>query len=105
MSTRMHRLQLSLREEQATYLAERARREGLSMAEVVRRLLDEEFAAEQTDEAPEAIWHICGLSADEEQLVDDIPVSERPELYLYDPRAATPGATRPPSARRRRRGG
>ncbi len=39
MTTSMHRLQISLPEHQVRYLSERARREGLSMAEVIRRLL------------------------------------------------------------------
>jgi hypothetical protein len=40
MTTSMHRLQISLPEQQIRYLTERARREGLSMAEVIRRLIE-----------------------------------------------------------------
>ena len=41
MTTSMHRLQISLPEQQFGYLAARARREGVSMAEVIRRLLED----------------------------------------------------------------
>jgi hypothetical protein len=40
MTTSMHRLQISLQDQQLRYLADRARRDGVSMAEVIRRLLE-----------------------------------------------------------------
>lgn len=78
----MHRLQLSLQEEQAQYLAMRAEREGVSMAEVVRRLLDHE-ARQDSSEGSGSIWDIVGLIKGELPLIDGIPVSENPDLYLY----------------------
>jgi hypothetical protein len=39
MTTSMHRLQISLQDQQLRYLADCARRDGVSMAEVIRRLL------------------------------------------------------------------
>lgn len=45
MTTSMHRLQISLPEQQVRYLTERGRREGLSMAEVIRRLIEREATA------------------------------------------------------------
>ena len=78
----MHRLQLSLREEQVQYLAARAEREGVSMAEVVRRLLDDE-ASQDTLEGSDSILAIAGLIKDELPLINGIPVSEDPDLYLY----------------------
>ena len=50
MTTSMHRLQISLSEQQVRYLTERTRREGLSMAEIIRRLI--EGAAEQEGRWP-----------------------------------------------------
>jgi hypothetical protein len=88
MSTQMQRLQLSLREEQATYLARRARREGVSMAEVVRRLLDEQAAAEIRHDI-ESIWAISGLGGDEEPLDGGAPVSADADRYLYGRGAGT----------------
>lgn len=82
MSTRMHRLQLSLREEQAAYLARRAQREGVSMAEVVRRLLDGEAAADLTCDI-ESIWDICGIGGGEEPLDAGVAVSADVDRYLY----------------------
>jgi hypothetical protein len=82
MATSMHRIQLSLREEQAAYLAERARRDGISQAEVVRRLLDEEAAEDRPSEAG-GIWSIVGLVRGEVALIDDVPVSEAPDRYIY----------------------
>jgi hypothetical protein len=40
MTTSMHRLQISLQDQQLWYLADCARRDGVSMAEVIRRLLE-----------------------------------------------------------------
>ncbi len=42
MSTSMHRLQISLPRPQFRYLADQARREGVSMAEILRRLIRRE---------------------------------------------------------------
>jgi hypothetical protein len=81
-STRMRRLQLALRDEQATYLARRARRERVSMAEVVRRLLDEAAAADMTHDV-QSIWAICGPDSDEEPLAGGVPVSADVDSYLY----------------------
>jgi len=50
MTTSMHRLQISLPEPQLRYLADCARRDGVSMAEVIRRLLD--GAAEREGRRP-----------------------------------------------------
>jgi hypothetical protein len=94
----MNRLQLSFREEQASYLARRAERDGISMAEVVRRLVDAEAAAEAPHDV-DGIWDIVGLIDQDVPLVDGIPVSEAPDLYLYGRPAAS--ATSP--ARRSRR--
>ena len=46
MTTSMHRLQISLPERQVRYLAERARQEDSSMAEVIRRLIEGAAARE-----------------------------------------------------------
>lgn len=53
MTTSMHRLQISLPKQQFRYLSARARREGLSMAEVIRRLI--ESGAEQEGRPPAAV--------------------------------------------------
>lgn len=54
MTTSMHRLQISLPEPQLRYLADRARRQGVSMAEVIRRLLEAAAAAESSRPAVES---------------------------------------------------
>ena len=50
MTTSMHRLQISLPEQQRRYLADCARQDGVSVAEVIRRLL--EGAAERESRRP-----------------------------------------------------
>jgi hypothetical protein len=50
MTTSMHRLQISLPEQQLRTLADRARQDGVSMAEVIRRLL--EGAADRESRGP-----------------------------------------------------
>ncbi len=53
MTTSMHRLQISLPEDQVHYLAERGRRENLSMAEIIRRLIAHVADAESPRPAAE----------------------------------------------------
>ncbi len=81
MPTKMQRLQISLTTWQYQRLAERAEREGLSMAEVVRKLLEQEV--EQAREDHEAdLLALAGIAHDPHPVIPGFPVSERPELYL-----------------------
>ncbi len=82
MATTMHRLQISLPEWQAQYLAERARRDGVSIAEVIRRLVYRESQATAAQSSAETLWELAGLAEDHGPLTDGTPVSENPELYL-----------------------
>ncbi len=83
MSTTMHRLQISLPRSQMEYLTMRARREGSSVAEVIRRMVQN-----ATDTAPrrsvDSLWDIVGIGREQKPLIGDIPVSEQPALYLSD---------------------
>jgi len=84
----MHRLQISLPEWQSQFLSEQARRHGVSVAEVVRRLVRR--AAESTRppvEAKASLWEIAGIAEDPGELIEGTPVSESPELYLTGGRA------------------
>jgi hypothetical protein len=77
----MHRLQVCLPESQIQYLAHRARREGVSIAELIRRLVDDaskSSAEQQTD----SLWDIAGIGEERDPLINGTPVSERPELYI-----------------------
>ncbi len=91
MATSMHRLQISLRKPQMQYLARRARREGASVAELIRRMIQREAEA-----APSAsvhsLWEIVGIGRDAEPLISGTPVSECPDLYLAE--IAAPRASR-----------
>ncbi len=79
----MHRLQLSLPTWQAQYLAERADREGVSMAEVVRRLIARAASPREGEPAEhETVLSLAGIAEDHGPLYDGIPVSEAPERYL-----------------------
>ena len=80
----------------------RARRERASI-EVIRQMIQRE-----ADSPPacgvESLWEIVGLGQEREPLIGDIPVSERPDLYLAAlaaPRRAGP-ARRAPRPRRSR---
>ena len=79
----MHRLQISLPRSQLRYLADRARREGLSMAELIRRLVGRE-AEMAPARAPDSLWGIVGIGQERESLIDSIPVSEQPDLYIVE---------------------
>ena len=78
----MHRLQISLPEWQTQFLAERARRDGVSMAEVVRRLVQREAEAAKSGKTADSLWEIAGIARDDGPLIDGVPVSENPERYL-----------------------
>jgi hypothetical protein len=84
MATKMHRLQISLTHAQARYLEARARRDGVSMAEIIRRLIERE-SAEQSGSA-DGLWEIAGIAEDRGAIHEGVAVSENPELYLAGPK-------------------
>ena len=97
MATMMRRLQISLPEWQAQYLAERAQRDGVSIAEVIRRLVARESEAAADPGSADTLWELAGLAEDHGPLGDGRPVSESPELYLTgEPHGR--GRRRPPDA-------
>ena len=98
MSTSMHRLQISLPEWQVQFLTARARRDGVSIAEVIRQLVEREAAA--GDASTDSLWEIVGLAEDHGPLVYGIPVSERPDLYLAE-QAAPYGKSKQRASRKR----
>ena len=83
MGTSMHRLQISLPEWQVRFLLERARAEGQSMAEIIRRLIKEETESQASQPDVDSLWEIAGMAEDHEPLEANLAVSERPEQYLY----------------------
>jgi len=101
MATKMHRLQISLPQRQARFLGERARLDGVSMAEVVRRLIEREAACAAPCASIEGLWEIAGIAEDHGPLIEGVAVSENPELYLTG--ATTGSRVKPRSARRKRR--
>ena len=84
MTTDMHRLQISLREAQVEYLYQRADRDGTSVAEIIRQLVEREAAADKAKLVADAdsLWQIAGIGEDKQPLIDDIPVSHAVDLYL-----------------------
>ena len=100
MATSMHRLQVCLPESQVQYLTHRARAEGVSIAELIRRLV--ETASKTTSGSSiNSLWEIAGIGEDRDPLIDEIPVSEKPEMYLAV--ALQRGASRQKKAPRRKR--
>jgi len=85
MATTMHRLQISLPARQYDYLRARAERESASLAEVIRRLLEREEAANNfSEEDVDAALSFAGSVAEERPLKDNLPVSENIDLYLLE---------------------
>ena len=101
MSTSMHRLQISLPQSQAKYLSERARLEGISIAELIRRLISHETRI-TSRHSIDSIWEIIGIGKSEKPLIENIPVSEQPDLYIADPSATYSKAS---SKKRNKAGG
>ena len=97
----MHRLQISLDPSQLRYLADRARREGVSIAELIRRLVQRESEA-LTPRSKDSLLEIIGLGKDPGALIDGIPVSEQPDLYIYEKDASYSSPARKRSFDRRR---
>ena len=101
MATSMHRLQISLPHWQVQFLNERARRDGISIAEVIRQIVQHESEAVLRQSSVDSIWDIGGIVTDEKPLIDNVPVSHDPELYLAEP-VASYKTTRRPRTRSRR---
>lgn len=72
----MHRLQISLPKSQVDFLAERARREGVSIAELLRRLVQSATTA-RSPGAADSLWNIAGIADDRAPLIDGLAVSSR----------------------------
>jgi hypothetical protein len=89
----MHRLQVSLQHRQFAFLAERAKRERVSIAEIVRQLIEHEVAASAEHVDLSSLWALAGIAEDHGPLISGIPVSERPDLYLAE--AAISSASAP----------
>jgi hypothetical protein len=67
------------------YLQERAQRDGSSAAEIIRQLIQREAESTAvTDEDIEAALSVVGLGEDRGPLIDEIPVSQNPHLYLAE---------------------
>jgi hypothetical protein len=88
----MHRLQISLTQSQLQYLADRARREGSSIAELIRRLVQRESEA-FTPRSKDSLFEIVGMGKDPGSLIDGIPVSEQPDIYIYEKAPSYPSPT------------
>lgn len=79
MTTSMHRLQISLPEPQLRYLVDCARRDGVSMAEVMRRLL-EGAAVEEGRNSPGQ--HVSIAEARPDYQISPAPVLSEVILHL-----------------------
>lgn len=84
MATTMHRLQISLPHWQADFLAGRARQEGTSIAELVRRLVAREAEARSDEEPATSMRKIIGMINDDKPLIRGTPISENVDLYLAE---------------------
>ncbi len=80
----MHRLQVSFSDAEIEFLKERSRRDGTSIAEVIRQIVRREVDAQQTEFDLQSIWNIAGIATDNEPLLNHTPVSKCPELYLME---------------------
>jgi hypothetical protein len=102
MTTAMHRLQISLPTSQVDYLGERARRDGVSIAEVVRRLVERESIADRSGRKTDSLWAIAGIAEERADILPGTPVSERVDLYLAAASAEPAARQAKPRSRRRR---
>ncbi len=82
MVTSLHRLQISLPEWQVQFLSSRAQRDGISMAEVIRQMIERESGEQGGPGEPDEFWGLVGAFEDHQPLLNGVAVSERPDLYL-----------------------
>jgi hypothetical protein len=76
------RTQLMLEPEQHDQLQALAEVEGTSVSNLVRKAINRFLRQRQPVPVTEdPIWEIIGIGEGEQELIDDIPVSEDPELY------------------------
>ena len=76
------RTQLMLEPEQHDQLQALAEVEGTSVSNLVREAINRFLRQRQPVPVTEdPIWGIVGIGEGEQELIDDIPVSEDPELY------------------------
>jgi len=80
----MHRLQVCLPHDLHQFLIRKAERDGVSVAEVIRRLVIREAEMTPAADAAEYVLEMVGMCSGPEPLRHDVPVSECPELYLAD---------------------
>jgi hypothetical protein len=98
----MHRLQISLSQPQVRYLADRARREGVSIAELIRRLVQRE-AESVLPRSKNSLLEIIGIGKELEPLIGGIPVSEQSDLYLCENLSSYPASPGKKSTKGRKR--
>ena len=84
MTTSMHRLQISLPEGQVRYLRHLSQRDRVSIAEIIRRLVQNQVETANRVAEPNRLYDIAGIAADPYPLIDGIAVSEWPERYLVN---------------------
>lgn len=76
------RTQLMLEPEQHDQLQALAEVEGTSVSNLVREAINRFLRQRQPLPVTEdPIWEIVGIGESEQELIDDIPVSEDPDLY------------------------
>ena len=97
MTTQMHRLQISLPKAQVQFLREQARREGISAAEVIRRLLEREAQAATvvTQADIDEALSFMGIGESTLPLIDGKAVSEYVDLYLAEAESDFPEPQKP----------
>jgi hypothetical protein len=100
MTTALHRLQVSLPKSQVDFLADRARREGVSIAELIRRLVERAAAARAPDNG-RSLWSIAGIAEERLPLIGGRAVSEHVALYIAE--SAAPHRSRRPASRATRK--
>ena len=81
----MHRTQVNFEESQHEFLVEEARRQGVSMAELLRRLVAEHMAQALSEVDIFEELAGCGDSGGSAEEADDIAINH--DDYLYRPPA------------------
>jgi hypothetical protein len=102
MSTNMHRLQISLPDAQVRFLQERARQKKVSVAALIRDLIEREAHAGERPMTEDPIWEIVGIGRSGKALREVDETAYEADWYARPPQTGRAAAVAKGVSRRRK---
>jgi hypothetical protein len=102
MSTNMHRLQISLPDAQVHFLQERARQKKMSVAAIIRDLIEREAHASESPMTEDPIWEIVGIGRSGKALREVDETAYEADWYARPPQTGRAAVVAKSVSRRRK---